>query len=66
MTDADFFNARTEDRYPDVFRLTPTEAGASRLQRQILTQTLDSLPRHALTLGHDVKANTDFLTELLD
>ncbi|WP_371654436.1 MULTISPECIES: hypothetical protein [unclassified Streptomyces] len=66
VADNDYFNARTEDRYPDVFSLTPPEAGTSRVRRASLTQALGRLPRHAITLGHDVKANVDLLTELVD
>lgn len=64
LTDDNFFTAGTEDRYPDVFRLTPDETHTNRGVRERLAQTLNSMPRHGLTLGHDVKANADFLTEL--
>ncbi|MFJ2401064.1 hypothetical protein ACIOUE_07145 [Streptomyces xanthochromogenes] len=66
LTGGDFFNAATEDRYPDVFGLTPPEADTSRVQREVLTQALNGLPRHSITLGHDVKANAEFLAELAD
>ncbi|MFD5872954.1 hypothetical protein [Streptomyces sp. NPDC060322] len=64
LTDDDFFTAGTEDRYLDVFRLAPDETSGGREVREELARTLNGLPRHGRTLGHDVKANADFLTEL--
>ncbi|MFF3699190.1 hypothetical protein [Streptomyces sp. NPDC002221] len=66
LADGDFFNTRTEDRYPDVFGLTAPEAAGGRMQREVLAQALNGLPRTSVTLGHDVKANADFLAELAD
>ncbi|MEV4873786.1 hypothetical protein [Streptomyces syringium] len=56
----DFFTVGTEDRYPDVFGLLPADIPGS----EPLLELLGELPRHALTLGHDVKANSDFLTQV--
>lgn len=55
----DFFTVGTEDRYPDVFGLIPADIPGT----EPLLELLDELPRHTLSLGHDVKANTDFLTQ---
>ncbi|MGI5337514.1 lactate/malate family dehydrogenase [Streptomyces sp. CA-181903] len=57
----DFFTAGTEDRYPDVFGLLPTGLPDT----QPLLDLLGGLPRNALSLGHDVKANTDFLAQVV-
>ncbi|WP_338058272.1 lactate/malate family dehydrogenase [Streptomyces roseifaciens] len=60
VRDADFFTAGTEDRYPDVFGLLPSDLPDT----QPLLELLGELPRNVLSLGHDVKANTDFLTRV--
>ncbi|MFF4161396.1 hypothetical protein [Streptomyces sp. NPDC001678] len=57
----DFFTAGTEDRYPDVFGLLPTYLPDT----QPLLELLGELPRNVLSLGHDVKANTDFLAQVI-
>ncbi|MER7048081.1 hypothetical protein [Streptomyces jumonjinensis] len=62
----DVFTAGTEDRYPDVFGLIRAETDRSRSPYDELTQRLSALPRHGITLGHDVQANTGFLTGLTD
>ncbi|MEV4923675.1 lactate/malate family dehydrogenase [Streptomyces roseoverticillatus] len=56
----DFFTAGTEDRYPDVFGLLPADLPGT----QPLLELLGDLPRNVLALGHDVKANTDFLAQV--
>ncbi|WKU49236.1 hypothetical protein Q3V23_10810 [Streptomyces sp. VNUA116] len=56
----DFFTAGTEDRYPDVFGLLPTDLPDT----QPLLELLGDLPRNALSLGQDVKVNTDFLAQV--
>ncbi|MEW2575482.1 hypothetical protein [Streptomyces syringium] len=56
----DFFTVGTEDRYPDVFGLLPADIPGS----EPLLELLGELPRHILALGHDVKANSDFLKQL--
>ncbi|MFI1256845.1 hypothetical protein ACH4U6_24145 [Streptomyces netropsis] len=56
----DFFTVGTEDRYPDVFGLLRDDSPGT----EPLLELLDALPRHSLSLGHDVKANSDFLTQV--
>ncbi|TVL90261.1 hypothetical protein [Streptomyces sp. SAJ15] len=56
----DFFTAGTEDRYPDVFGLLPADLPGT----EPLLELLGELPRHAMMLGHDVKANTAFLQQI--
>ncbi|MBH1938879.1 hypothetical protein I5Q34_32255 [Streptomyces sp. AV19] len=56
----DFFTASTEDRYPDVFGLLPAGLPGT----EPLLALLDELPRHSLSLGHDVNANTALLTHI--
>ncbi|MFD6532118.1 hypothetical protein [Streptomyces sp. NPDC060184] len=53
---ADFFNAATEDRYPDIFGLLPLTGPTPELIR-----ALDALPHQALILGHDTTAATALL-----
>ncbi|MCC3773881.1 hypothetical protein K6I33_001105 [Streptomyces sp. UNOB3_S3] len=60
VREADFFTASTEDRYPDVFGFLPTETTST----EPLRDRLGELPQHTLNLGHDVKANTDMLTQV--
>jgi hypothetical protein len=58
LTEADVFNQKTEDRYPDIFGLTPattTGTGA-------LTEHLARLPRRSLVLSHDTDASAVLLT----
>ncbi|MER8231094.1 hypothetical protein [Streptomyces sp. NPDC094049] len=61
LADTDFFSARTEDRYPDVFGLLPM-ADASR----DLTDRLAALPHQALVLGHDTSADGALLERTAD
>ncbi|MEV6674897.1 hypothetical protein [Streptomyces sp. NPDC051162] len=58
----DFFTVGTEDRYPDVFGLLPADIPGTRP----LLELLGELPRNTLALGHDVKANSDFLAQVTD
>ncbi|RKN59694.1 hypothetical protein D7231_34025 [Streptomyces klenkii] len=60
LTDADFFTAASEDRYPDIFDLLPPEAATAPSPTREL---LAALPRRVITLGHGVKANAAFLAE---
>ncbi|MEU2514419.1 hypothetical protein [Streptomyces syringium] len=60
MRAGDFFTVGTEDRYPGVFGLLPAVIPDS----EPLLELLRELPRHVLTLGHDVKANSDSLKQL--
>ncbi|WP_037826618.1 hypothetical protein [Streptomyces sp. NRRL B-1347] len=61
LTMDDFFNSTTEDRYPDVFGLLPTE----QLTPEHTLDLLRRLPHHTLTLSHDEKDNMTFLAGLL-
>ncbi|MEV0783655.1 hypothetical protein AB0I52_11885 [Streptomyces sp. NPDC050423] len=58
VTDADFFSSATEDRYPDVFGLLPSETSTKDLAAR-LTQ----LPHQSLTMNHDPEASTAVLLE---
>lgn len=58
-TDADVFDQTTEDRYPDIFGLTPTTATGA----QTLTGHLARLPRRSLVLSHDTDASAALLTK---
>ncbi|MGA5135199.1 lactate/malate family dehydrogenase [Streptomyces olivoreticuli] len=61
LADGDFFTAASEDRYPDVFSLTPSDISpAPRATHGVLAD----LPRHVFTLGHDAAANAEFLKNL--
>ncbi|MEU0100378.1 hypothetical protein [Streptomyces sp. NPDC006267] len=55
----DFFNSKTEDRYPDIFRLTPTKASPA----TDLADRLAQLPRRALVLTHDSGRSAELLTK---
>ncbi|GGX36426.1 hypothetical protein [Streptomyces chryseus] len=59
--EGDFFNASTEDRYPDVFGLLPLTGPSA-----VLADQLAGLPHQALVLGHDTVANTDLLVEVAE
>ncbi|MGW0992194.1 hypothetical protein ACWD5V_02560 [Streptomyces sp. NPDC002523] len=59
LTDADVFDQKTEDRYPDIFGLTPTTATGTRA----LTEHLAQLPRRSLLLSHDTDASAALLTK---
>ncbi|MBP2402493.1 hypothetical protein [Streptomyces syringium] len=58
----DFFTVGTEDRYPDVFGLLPDDIPGTKP----LLELLGELPRQPLSLGHDVKANTDLLMQVTE
>ncbi|MFJ3856157.1 hypothetical protein ACIPRL_08020 [Streptomyces sp. NPDC090085] len=59
---SDFFTGATEDRYPDVFGLTPEGVGKDAARA---LDALRSLPRHSVALGHDVQENAAFLARLV-
>ncbi|WP_409469710.1 hypothetical protein [Streptomyces sp. HC307] len=59
LTDADVFTSKTEDRYPDIFGLTPTIATGA----QALTEQLARLPCRSLALSHDTDANAALLAK---
>ncbi|MFE4590072.1 hypothetical protein [Streptomyces laurentii] len=58
VQDADFFDATTEDRYPDVFHLLPTPG-----DHTFLRTHLDALPHQGLAMNHDPTANASILKE---
>ncbi|WP_052850414.1 hypothetical protein [Streptomyces avicenniae] len=63
--DHDFMTGATEDRYPDVFGLAGgVDGGGHATSRETVTALLTRLPRHAVTLGHDLAANADLLRRL--
>ncbi|MEU4986632.1 hypothetical protein [Streptomyces sp. NPDC021969] len=59
LTAADVFDEKTEDRYPDVFGLTPATA----LGSETLPEFLARLPRRSLVLNHDTKASAALLAK---
>lgn len=61
LAESDFFTAKTEDRYPDVFELLPV---CPDRDAQRVAACLAKLPRHALALGHDTDTNTALLTKV--
>ncbi|MER6633693.1 hypothetical protein ABT301_36705 [Streptomyces sp. NPDC000987] len=61
LTEADVFDQKTEDRYPDIFGLTPATTGA-----QALTEHMARLPRRSLAFGHDTYANAVVLTRAVE
>lgn len=64
LTEVDFFSAKTEDRYPDIFGLARTGAAAPERASAIVRERLACLPRYAVTLGHDITANIDVLGKI--
>lgn len=59
VTEADVFTSKTEDRYPDIFGLTPTTVTGA----ETLTEHLARLPRRSLVLSHDTDANAALLAK---
>ncbi|WP_149824157.1 hypothetical protein [Streptomyces tailanensis] len=59
LTEADVFTSKTEDRYPDIFGLTPTTTSGA----QTVTEHLARLPRRSLVLSHDTDANAAVLVK---
>ncbi|WP_019061659.1 hypothetical protein [Streptomyces prunicolor] len=59
LTEADVFTSKTEDRYPDIFGLTPATAVGA----EALTEHLARLPRRSLVLSHDTDANAALLAK---
>jgi hypothetical protein len=59
LTEADVFTSKTEDRYPDIFGLTPTTAADA----EALTEHLTRLPRRSLILTHETDANAALLAK---
>lgn len=62
LTEGDVFSRRTEDRYPDIFEVTPAATPST----ATLVDQLGRLPRRSLTLSHDTDANTALLTKTAD
>ncbi|MET9779224.1 hypothetical protein ABZ023_34110, partial [Streptomyces sp. NPDC006367] len=59
LREEDFFTSKTEDRYPDIFRLAPDKAAPA----TDFADRLALLPRRALVLTHDSRASTCLLTK---
>ncbi|MBK6015805.1 hypothetical protein [Streptomyces sp. MBT53] len=59
LTEADIFDDKTEDRYPDIFGLTPTTTTGT----EALTEHLARLPRRSLVLSHDTDASAALLAK---
>ena len=62
LTEADVFTRTTEDRYPDIFGLTPAATPAA----STLVDQLGRLPRRSLMLSHDTEANAALLAKTAD
>ncbi|WP_055530115.1 hypothetical protein [Streptomyces graminilatus] len=62
LTEEDFFTAQTEDRYPDIFRLTPARA----VPTTELADQLTLLPNRSVNLSHDVAVCADLLVKTAD
>lgn len=65
LAEADFFSAKTEDRYPDIFGLAVTDSVIRAQTRAIARDRLACLPHYAVTLGHDITANVDVLSKII-
>ncbi|MFD7862235.1 hypothetical protein [Streptomyces sp. NPDC059783] len=59
LEEEDFFTSKTEDRYPDIFRLAPYKAAPA----TDLADRLSLLPRRALVLNHDSRAGAELLSK---
>ncbi|MFF7098270.1 hypothetical protein ACFY9A_38730 [Streptomyces rubradiris] len=59
LGEEDFFTGKTEDRYPDIFRLAPTKAAPV----TDLADRLAQLPRRALVLNHDSRTSAELLAK---
>ncbi|MFJ6463113.1 hypothetical protein ACIQM0_19080 [Streptomyces sp. NPDC091387] len=55
----DFFTGKTEDRYPDIFRLAPDKAAPD----TDLADRLAQLPRRALVLNHNSHTSAELLAK---
>lgn len=62
LTEADVFSRTTEDRYPDIFGLTPAATPAA----SELVDQLGQLPHRSLMLSHDTDANAALLAKTAD
>jgi hypothetical protein len=59
LEEEDLFTSKTEDRYPDIFRLAPDKAAPA----TDLADRLALLPRRALVLSHDSRASAELLAK---
>lgn len=59
LDEEDFFTSKTEDRYPDIFRLAPDKVAPA----TDLADRLALLPRRALVLTHDSRASAELLAK---
>ncbi|WP_051844038.1 hypothetical protein [Streptomyces sp. NRRL S-813] len=66
LEDHDFMTGATEDRYPDIFQLARVDGGGTEEARHDVAHLLAAPAHHSLVLSHDVTANADFLTQLVD
>ncbi|NJQ03545.1 hypothetical protein [Streptomyces zingiberis] len=64
LREGDFLSGATEDRYPDVFAVARVDGGGAPAARREVARRLATLPHHCVVLGHDVRANADFLAKL--
>lgn len=65
LAEADFFNTKTEDRYPDIFGLARTDPATRDQARAIARERFAQLPHRAVTLGHDIAANIEVLGKIV-
>lgn len=65
LVEADFFGAKTEDRYPDIFGLALASPCARERDRTIANERLSSLPHFAVNLGYDVTVSNRVLNTIL-
>ncbi|MEU9190329.1 hypothetical protein AB0D14_38585 [Streptomyces sp. NPDC048484] len=59
LGEEDFFTGKTEDRYPDIFRLAPENTAPA----TDLADRLAQLPRRALVLNHDSSTSAGLLAK---
>ncbi|TVL87808.1 hypothetical protein [Streptomyces sp. SAJ15] len=62
LSEGDFFTAGTEDRYPDIFGLTPTTT----TNIDPLAEYLAAVPHLTMPLSHDTDANTALVAKIAD
>lgn len=61
LSDDDTFAGKTEDRYPDVWKLAQRETAET---RTAILHRLNQLPRHSLLLSHQVEKNKNILIDI--
>ncbi len=64
LTDADFFDADTDDRYPDFLQLTTISPAQRRRIWALTVERTATLPAHRLLLTHDTAASRALLHHL--